>query len=328
MSMKIIISSILFIFIIIASAGSQEVNVKSAFDTSRIFIGDQVYFTVTLEKPAALNLNLSQFRDTLTGKIEILSGPVRDSSVINDTRIRIVDKYLVTSFDSGFYQVPPAFAEMKDGNILKRYFSDYAPLEVSRVKVTPPDTAAKIFDIIKPYRAPVTAGEILPWFLLALIITAAVWWLRRYIRNRRLSKPEVMAVVNPDPAHVIAFRELEKLNEEKLWQKGEIKLYHTRLTEILRQYLENRFNVYSLELTTEETLNALLKTGFKNDSSYMLVKTVLTIADLVKFAKFKPEPADNELYFQYAWDFVKVTLEKEPVAASVDENEILKEEKR
>jgi len=328
MSMKIIISSILFIFIIIARAGSQEVNVTSAFDTSRIFIGDQVYFTVTLEKPAALNLNLSQFRDTLTGKIEILSGPVRDSSVINDTHIRITDKYLVTSFDSGFYQVPPVFAEMKDGNMLKRFFSDYAPLEVSRVKITPPDTTAKIFDIIKPYRAPVTAGEILPWFLLALIITAVAWWLRRYIRNRRQSKPEVVAVVNPDPAHVTAFRELEKLKEQKLWQKGEIKLYYTRLTEILRQYLENRFSVSSLELTTEETLDTLLKTGFKNDSSYILVKTVLTNADLVKFAKFKPEPADNELYFQHSWDFVKATLEKEPVATTVDENEIVKEEKK
>jgi hypothetical protein len=324
--MRIYISCIILIFINSARAGSQEVNVRSAFDTSRIFIGDQVYFTVTLEKPNSLKLNLLQFKDTLTGHIEILSGPVRDSSAINDKRTRIVEKYLVTSFDSGFYQIPPVYAELKEGNMLKRFFSDYAPLEVTRVKVTPPDTAAKIFDIIKPYKAPVTAGEILPWLLLASLLTVGGWWLRRYIRNRRQSKPEVAAVVNPDPAHIIAFRELEKLKEDKLWQKGDIKLYYTRLTEILRQYLENRFRVYSLELTTEETLIELLKTGFKKDNKYMLVKTVLTNADLVKFAKFKPEPADNELHFQYSWDFVMATLEKEPAEGSVDEKEKVKEE--
>ncbi len=61
--------------------------------------------------------------------------------------------------------------------------------------------------------------------------------------------------VNPDPAHVIALRDLERLMSEKLWEKGEIKAYYTRLTEILRQYLENRFSVYSLEMTTDETLD-------------------------------------------------------------------------
>ena len=64
--------------------------------------------------------------------------------------------------------------------------------------------------------------------------------------------------------------ELEILKEEQLWQKGEVKIYYTRLTEILRKYLENRFRVYSLELTTDETLEALVNTGFKKDDQHML----------------------------------------------------------
>ena len=121
-------------------------------------------------------------------------------------------------------------------------------------------------------------------------MAAAVWLLLRLIKKFKKTKKEIIEPAITDPAHVIAFRELEKLRNEKLWQKGETKKYYTRLTEIIRQYLENRFKVYSLELTTSETLEALVKSGFRKDESYNTLKSVLTAADLVKFAKYKPEP--------------------------------------
>ena len=60
---------------------------------------------------------------------------------------------------------------------------------------------------------------------------------------------------------------------------------------------------YSLELTTAETLEALVKTGFKKDGSYNELKTVLTGADLVKFAKYNPEPSENESAFSKFMEF-------------------------
>ena len=111
----------------------------------------------------------------------------------------------------------------------------------------------------------------------------------------------------------------KNLKNEELWQKGETKKYYTKLTEILRQYLENRFRVFSLELTTAETLEALVKTGFKKDGSYNNLKTVLTGADLVKFAKYNPVPAENESHFQNSWNFVLATKENEPDTNSAEE---------
>ncbi|MEI8226616.1 MAG: hypothetical protein WCG82_11910 [Bacteroidota bacterium] len=321
---KLIISIFLFISIISSSAG-QEVNVTSSFDTSGIYIGDQLNFTITVDKPSGLNLRLPFFKDTLCKNIEIVSGPVIDSSASQGGRIKIIGKYLVTSFDSGLYQIPPVFAEMKNENSLKRFYSDYARLEVMRVKIAPADTTAKIYDIIKPYGAPVTLGEILPWFLLAAILGILIWATIKFIPKLKKSKTGVEIVIDPDPAHVIAFRELEKLREEQLWQKGEIKNYYTRLTEILRQYLENRFRVYSLELTTAETLAALVKTGFKKDGTYNQLKTILTGADLVKFAKYNPEPSENESHFQNSWDFVHVTKENEPLIGAVNEKDKARE---
>jgi hypothetical protein len=83
--------------------------------------------------------------------------------------------------------------------------------------------------------------------------------------------------------------------------------------------------VYSLELTTEETLDALVKTGFKKNGSYNDLKSVLTGADLVKFAKYNPVASENEAHFQTSWDFVMTTMineaEAEPVEQKFTEKE-------
>jgi hypothetical protein len=312
--MKRILTLSIFILLVSVTV-AQEVKVTASFDSTRIYIGDQIHFTVTVDRPVGLLLSTPLLKDTLLKQIEILKEPVSDTTILKDGRMRIVRKYLVTSFDSGFYQVPPVYAEMTSASGIKRYYSDYSPLQVMRVKLTPPDTAQKIFDIVKPYKAPITAGEILTWLLIVIVAAALVWYIVRFVRKLKMKKKgEDQPVVNPDPAHVIALRELEKLKEEKLWQNGEVKLYYTRLSEIVRQYLENRYSIQSLELTTYETLNLLKKTGFKEDELFKKLKTVLTGADLVKFAKYKPDATENELNYEYAWDFVSLTrVVEEPV---------------
>lgn len=325
MFMKKLILSIYLLVLIFASSFGQEVKVSSAFDSTKIFIGDQIKFTVTIDQPSNLKLSLPLFRDTLCKNIEIISGPRTDTAKAQSGRIKIIQKYLVTSFDSGRYQVRPVFAEDKNEGGLKRFYSDYSVLEVMRVKIAPQDTTAKIFDIIKPYRAPVTFGEVLPWLLIIALLGAIAWAVIRYLPKLRKSGSETNVFVPADPAHVIAFRELERLKSEELWQKGETKKYYTELTEILRQYLENRFRVYSLELTTSETLEALVKTGYKKNGSYNDLKTVLTGADLVKFAKYNPVSSENESHFQTSWNFVLSTKEDEIVAESAEEKRSDKE---
>lgn len=300
-------------------------TVTSSFDSSGIYIGDQIKFSIIVDQPADLRLDLPSFKDTLIKNIEILSGPVYDTTKIKDGRIRIVEKYLITSFDSGHYQIPPVFVQTKNADGLKRFYSDYSQLKVMRYKIAPADTTLKIYDIIKPYKAPVTVGEVLPWILLVALLSVLIWFSIRFIRRFRKSEKEAVTIINPDPAHVIAFRELEKLREKQLWQKGQIKNFYTELTEILRQYLENRFKICSLELTTSETLDNLVKSGFKKDVSYNQLKIILTGADLVKFAKFNPEPSENESHYQNSWNFVLSTKETEAVAGEAGDKEKIRE---
>ncbi|HEX2974368.1 MAG TPA: hypothetical protein VHO68_00390, partial [Bacteroidales bacterium] len=290
---------------------------------------DQINFTVTVEQPANMSLRIQGFKDTLIKNIEIIRGPRIDSAKIGSDRVKIISKYLITSFDSGYYQVKPVYAETATASGLKRFYSDYARLEVMKYSISPADSTARIYDIVGPYKAPVTFNEILPWILLLLIVAAIAWFVVRYFRNRKKAPVEETVFVNPDPAHVIAFRELEKLKAEELWQKGQVKNYYTRLTEILRQYLENRYRVYSLEMTTSETLNELLKTGFKKDELFSLLRNVLTAADLVKFAKYVPDAEEHELNYQNSWKFVDATKPEEirPVQSNQNNNGVKEESK-
>jgi hypothetical protein len=300
-----------FLIALTYASYGQDINVTAAFDTSQIYIGDQIRFTVTADQPEGVQLFLPEFKDTIIKNIEILSGPVTDSIRNLKGVLRIKKEYLITSFDSGSYQVQPVYAELKNQEGLKRYYSDYSYLKVIRPDIAPSDTTAKIFDVVAPYKAPLTLGELMPWILILLLIAVIAYFAVRFFRKFRKRAGGQEEIIIPDPAHIIAFRDLEKLREAKLWQKGEVKLYYTMLTEILRKYLENRFSVYSLELTTSETLEALVGTGFKKDDNYRKLRAVLSGSDMVKFAKYNPEPTENESFFQDAWSFVEETRERE-----------------
>jgi hypothetical protein len=86
--------------------------------------------------------------------------------------------------------------------------------------------------------------------------------------------------------------------------------------------------VYSLELTTAETLDALVKSGFKKNGGYNNLKAILTDADLVKFAKYNPDPSENDINFQKSWDFILITKEDQVSVLAAEEKESLKEERQ
>jgi hypothetical protein len=299
----------------------QDIRVTAEFDTNRIYIGDQIFFTIKIEKPVGENISLPTLKDTLYKKIEILSGPTSDTIALQSGRDAIIRKYLVTSFDSGLYQVPPVYAEITTSNGLTRFYSNYTSLEVSRINIAPKDTTDVIYDIIKPYNAPLTLSDILPWVLIIIAVSLIIWYLAKLIKNRKKRKTGVEAPEIYEPAHIIAFRELEKLRDDELWQRGDIKLYYTRLTEILRQYLENRYRINSMELTSDETLSIYKKTVKPDKDIFNTLKTVLKDADLVKFAKFKPGQTDNVTAFDNSWNFVSATMLKPELdEESVEDN--------
>jgi hypothetical protein len=301
---RVLITSV--VLLLSVAAFSQDITVSSLPDTTVMLIGDQTGFTVKATMPGNVRAELSTATDTLAGKIIVLRRDPRDTVSSPDGSMTITDRYLVTSFDTGTFRIPPFYAEVTKGDSVLRYFSDVSFLKVIRPDITPPDSTNAIFDIVPPRAAPVTFAEVLPWLVIAAIAAVVLYLLARFLpRNplRRLVRPPAP----PEPAHVIALRELQSLRAEELWQKGEIKEYYSRLTDILRRYIDNRYGISSPELTTDETVRMLQKASVTTREQMSLVKELLSLSDMVKFAKYLPEAALHESSFDDAVRFVEET---------------------
>jgi len=116
------------------------------------------------------------------------------------------------------------------------------------------------------------------------------------------------------PAHIIALQELDKLKGDQLWQHDKVKEYYTRMTDVLRVYIEDRFKVPAMEQTTFEILSDFKANKSLIDAeSYNGLKDILELADLVKFAKLTPLPDDNHQSLNSAYLFVQYTKIEEVV---------------
>ncbi len=290
------------------TANAQEVSVKATLDSTYLLIGGQMNVTLEASQPIGEKVQFPSFTDTLTRSVEVLNITDPDTSLTDDQHSRISRQLTITSFDSGYHVIPPFPFLIKNNNGgTDTLLTNPLGLEVLFVPV---DTSQAIKPIKGPADMPYTLKDAMPWILGGLLAAAIVAGLYFYFKKRK--KPEEVAVrAKPKEApHVIAFRELDKLKEEHLWQSGELKAYHSRLTDIVREYIEHRFQIHTLERTSEEILTSFKNTGLDKNVPFESLQQMLHQADLVKFAKGKPQPEDNVRSMEQAYDFVKKTIKR------------------
>ena len=127
-----------------------------------------------------------------------------------------------------------------------------------------------------------------------------------------------MPVKKPVPPYQLAMQQLQTLHDEHLCEKGEEKEFYTRLTDILRTYLDARFGINAMEMTSTQIRRSLRENAdTKMSEKYM--SRILEIADFVKFAKIRPLPEDNASAYKSALQFVEDT-KPAPVAETTADN--------
>jgi hypothetical protein len=218
---------------------------------------------------------------------------------------------LITAFDSGYFVIPP-FKFIFNNDTANPLQTEPLLLEVHTV---PTDTSAtKLKDIKPPFDEPFNWKWYLPiayWTLGIAAVLAAVIFVT-YKMSRR--KTESTTVVKPKiPAHITALAELERIRQESIWKEGKTKEYYSSISEAIRLYIENRFMINALELTTDEIVQAF-KSQVVDALSKEKLQQVLVLSDFVKFAKQIPIEQEHSLTLQNAFDFVNGTKrEDEPV---------------
>lgn len=277
-------------------------------DTNAILVGNQINLHLSFTGPKGIEIQWPKLNDTIISEIEILEKSKIDTSFSQDNSKIILHQTLkITSFDSGYYAIPPfRFNYKKPGDQLVQYAETQAVL--LSVHTIPVDTAKEIRDIKKPIEAPFTFREALPWIIALLLLAGTGYFIYYYLKKRKKAEPVFRAPVKIKlPPHQIALDALENLRNKKLWQSGQIKDYHTELTDIIRDYVYGKFAIHAPELTSDEILNALNYTATNEQARQKLGQTFV-VADLVKFAKMQPMPMEHDASLNNAIEFVKETM--------------------
>lgn len=307
-----------------AYAQSQPPRIQAKFIPDSIAIGDHFELEITVDKDQLQIVDFPAFqKGKFTDQIEILEESPVDTLSHEGRRVRLGKRYRLTTFEEGIHTVGRFPVLYVDKNIVDTLKSlDSLVLQVGTFEI---DTTTMTIRDIKPTMgAPLKFGEIsgyIGWGLLILAVIALIIW--RIVSLRRnltmFGKPKPV-----EPPHVAAIRALEILHNQKLWQNGKHKQYYTRLTDILREYLDGRYGIPAMEMTTEETLDDLAKWEIP-EKLFANLREILSVADLVKFAKFTPEGDENETAYTNAYYFVENTKPTEIEAVPGDPDEELKE---
>ncbi len=306
---------------------AQTLSVQAKVDTNIILIGDQVNLYLEVNQPKSFQLNFPLLNDTIVDKIEILEDLGRDTIQTQDSnQILLRHKYLITSFDSGIYVFPP----------FKFTFQSYINSTIDTIATTPMyfgvmtmalDTANpdQIADIKLPFKAPVTFREVLPWALIGYFVLFIVSFMVYYFEKRKKNEPIFIRRQKPvEPPHIIAYRELDKLKKDKLWQKNLVKKYYSQLTEIIRIYIEGRFFIRAMEQTTDEIIMDFENSNLIDFNLLDTLKNMLQLADLVKFAKVIPLADENTKCLKDTYMFIDKTKQVfKPVENEIKKNEEL-----
>lgn len=285
---------------------SQQVRVSASLERDSIWLGDHVKLMLVAEYPAGISVRFPQLKDSIGPGVEVLSHSDRDSSSLGSGTLQMKQSYMITAFDSGPHPIAPVRFVVRTGSGVDTVRSNALSIFV---KVPDVDLKKGFADIKKPYGAPVTFKEIAPWIFGILLVATILFLLFYGISRRRKNIPLFSIPAKPKlPPHVVALEELDKLKEEQLWQRDKVKEYYTRLTDIIRVYLEERFEIPAMEQTTQEILTSFRGDETKiNGKLYGGLQKTLETADLVKFAKYVPFADENHYVLGQAYTIVEET---------------------
>ena len=311
--------------LVTALSSAQSVIVKAELDSMMMWVGQQTGLHVEVTCDADQTVSFPAYRDTIVKGLEIIPPVITDTQYVNDKQRMVITRdYTVTCFDSALIYIPyiPVTVDGQEyqSNRLALAFMSYDIPEENEKQIFGPKENMKT-----PVRLYEVKGLALYWMLAAIAIIAALYLIVRF----RDDKPIIrrIKVEARIPAHVRAISGIEELRQSGGPHSEDSKSYYTQLTDILREYINERFGFNATEMTSYEILERLEESRDKESLSEL--RDLLSTADMVKFAKFKPMLNENDQNLINALEFVNETkIEVPEEELQPKEIETVIEEKR
>ncbi len=289
-----------------ADAAERGVSVQVQVDKAQMRIGDLLTYRVTVISAAGIEtawaLPTEQFgsfqvRDRRLLKPQVKKGRKTESALLTLQTFALDETVL-----------PPLEVRYRKAGGEWRMIAS-APLVLSVLSMNP-DLSAEIRDIHGPMTPPFNTMRLVGILLAAALATAAVLYIIHRRRHRLPILPQKQAP--PRPAHEIALEELDRLCASDLLSRGRIKDYYTQLSDIIRRYVDGRFDICAPEMTTTQLLDELKNRNRQipdelPSEAIAVMRDFLEPCDLVKFAAYRPEDEEHRRTTALAYRFVDVT---------------------
>jgi hypothetical protein len=275
-------------------------------DSSTIKIGEQFLLTLQASADISQQLVWPQVPDSFDHILVVDRSRIdtlrQGGSNIYKQQIRL------TGFDSGYWKIPPFSFGIVSGDSAVTSPTLTTDSLFITVNTVPVDTTKPFKPIKQILGVPFNILAYWPFILGGIVVLALLIWLIFFKKKKRVEKPE--KIIPQDPPYEQAIKNLHALEEEKLWQHHQVKLYYTRLTDILRYYIQRQFGINAMEQTSDELLQKIKPITKLNQQKNNL-QYILQTADLAKFARLQPRPEEHEASMKKAYEMVEWTKPKE-----------------
>lgn len=307
--------SFVWILFSLSFVNAQNISVSATTDTTIYKVGDFIKYQIEITHEKGIVVYLPSVKDSIKTLEFIQALPAEK----NEANNKVIERYrfIFSKYDSAQVTIPSVTIAYTEWNSVKKNIKTN-PITIT-VRTLPVNTQEDIRDIKEPLKLP------LNWLLIGLIVflilalLVASYFIYKYFKKKNALKEKIIPEVKIPP-YEVALAKLAELEQKKLWQNGFVKQFHSEVTEIVRQYFEDRFNFRALEMTSAEILAVLSYT----EEGKKIVETsdnFFSNADLVKFAKFEPMPKINEEMMKQAYDIVNQTIPApKPQIVSEDKN--------
>jgi hypothetical protein len=302
-----VLNLIFFSFAAIICRAQTDATIKSRIDATQVTVGDQVKLFIELtHNTKQSRVQWAVIPDTFNSLEIVEKGKI--DTVAQGELITYKQRLLVAGFDSGSFKIPAfVFPVIPASGTAYTLQTDSFQLLVTTVPVDTTQPFKPIKDII----AVKATWRDYIWLIIGglVFLVLAGFVAYYFIRNKRTPIPVVVPKGPQETLQEKTLRLLAELDNQKLWQANRIKEYYTALTDILRNYIEERFHTPAMELTTDEILRKA-KQHPELTRHYDQLSNVLYTADLAKFAKAQPLPHEHTTAMDQAKEFVVATKPK------------------
>lgn len=288
----------------VSPLAAQDARIGMEVDTTGIHVGDPVAVRLHVDHPADWTV---QWPDSLDlAPFEVLRYETAEpdgAGAEAGEASRSTANLVITSFELGELELPSfAVTVAAPNGTVRTLFTDPFRIGVESIGL---DESGEIRDIKGPLSIARSWWTVLPWVLLLAAVAAGALYLHRRRRARPVAAPARPASP-PRPFHLVALEALDELERSALLERGQVKAYHVRVSEIIRTYVEGQLEVPALEMTTREVVHGLRKAAL-GDRITESFRTFLDRCDLVKFAKLRPAPDDSRELMGRARSLVAMT---------------------